>query len=247
MSILAGRLAATEGSYFLRESKQAVGRLSNKKTPPQSQNPNRIESESADVLPEILRHSIPLKGIPPESDPSLSTTSKWLLKSNPSSNSVSPDALNPFRAYVSLPQATLGPKRWQVPDEQPTVSASKANELRKDRYSQQIDSRKLKALVVGYSQIGKAFAVATTIVFGGGAAVFVYTAHKLQIENANDIRTKGKDLIQPGANILREQIVPLRTWVENMSRKWHIEGGGEVKEKSIVKELSKILGPRTTG
>lgn len=39
-----------------------------------------------------------------------------------------------------------------MPDEQPAVSASKANELRKDKYSQQIDSKKLNALVVGYSQ-----------------------------------------------------------------------------------------------
>lgn len=29
----------------------------------------------------------------------------------------------------------------------------------------------------------------------------------------DDIRTKGKDLIQPGADMLKEQMVPLRAWV----------------------------------
>lgn len=246
MSFLAGRLAATEGAYFLHESKQAVGRLV-PKLPPATKSPEPIvKDDAADVLPEILRHSIPLRAISPPEDPSFSTASKWLLQNNNSPASPSsPDSLNPLRAYVSLPQATFGPKRWQLPNEQPTVSASTANALRQDGYSQ-MDSKKLQALAVGYSQIGAAFAIATTVVFGGGVAVFVYTAHKLQMESTDDIRTKGKDLIQPGADILKEQMVPLRAWAENMSRKWRFEGGGEAKEKSIVKELSKILGPRTS-
>lgn len=110
MSFLAGRLAATEGAYFLQESRQAVGRLAPKLPPTKSHDPiTTNEDAAADVLPEILRHSIPLKGISPQEDPSLSTASKWLLPKN--SASVSLDALNPLRAYVSLPQATFGPKR----------------------------------------------------------------------------------------------------------------------------------------
>lgn len=32
-----------------------------------------------------------------------------------------------------------------------------------------------------------AFAIATTVVFGGGAAVFVYTVRKLQMETVSDM------------------------------------------------------------
>ncbi|KAG1327044.1 hypothetical protein COCNU_01G009780 [Cocos nucifera] len=251
MSFLAGRLAATEGAYFLQESKHAVGRLAQKHAPPTPSSSSAAAAapkneEAADILPEILRHSIPLKGAAVEADPSLSTASKWLLKhsSSRSPSAASPDSLNPLRAYVSLPQATFGPKRWQLPNEHPKFSASTANELRHDRYPP-MDSEKLKAVVAGYSQIGKAFAVATMMVFGGATVVFLLTAHKLQLHSTDDIRTKGRDLIQPGADIMREQMVPLRNWAENMSRKWHIEDG-KAKEKSLITAISKTLGGRTS-
>ncbi|XP_073010695.1 uncharacterized protein [Typha latifolia] len=248
MSFLAGRLAATEGAYFLQESKQLVGRLAQKLPPSSSSSASSSPAavhDAADVLPEILRHSIPIKGTAPEAEASLSAASKWLLKNSSSPSGVSPDALNPLRAYVSLPQATFGPKRWQLPNEQPNYSASTANELRRDRYPP-VDSEKLKYVIAGYSQIGKAFVAATTIVFGGAAVLFLYTAHKLQLHNTEDVRNIGRDVIRPGADLVKERIIPLRTWAENMSRKWHMEGEREAKEKPIIKELSKALGATRT-
>ncbi|KAJ0986772.1 hypothetical protein J5N97_005128 [Dioscorea zingiberensis] len=246
MSFLAGRLAATEGAYFLQESKHAVGRLALKlpsptKQPPPPAGGRPHDQDAADVLPEILRHSVPLKGTPEASEPTL-TASKWALKGSSSPfPAVSPDVLNPLRAYVSLPQATFGPKRWQLPDEHPTFLASTANELRRDRYPS-INPEKLKDVTSGFSQIGAAFALATTMVFGG-AAIVVW---QFQMDNIGDIRTRGKDLLLPGAEKVREQVGPLRTWAEKMSRKWHIEADGTTKEKSIIKELSKVLGARKT-
>ncbi|KAH0461276.1 hypothetical protein IEQ34_008851 [Dendrobium chrysotoxum] len=189
MSFLAGRLAAKEGSFFLQESKLAAGRLAEKLPPSSSgeldtNSSAAVIKEPANVLPEILRHSIPIKAKTTEvAEPSLSTASKWLLKDTfpSSSSSTSPDGLNPLRAYVSIPQATFGPRRWELPNEQPTFFASTANELRRDRPP--INPEKLKAFARGYSQIGKAFAVATVIVFGGATALLVYTARKLQIES----------------------------------------------------------------
>jgi hypothetical protein len=67
------------------------------------------------VLPEVLRHSLPSKIFGKPYEPSsLSTSSKWALRSDHpnSSSTVSPDVLNPLRAYVSLPQVTFGPKRY---------------------------------------------------------------------------------------------------------------------------------------
>ncbi|XP_058081126.1 uncharacterized protein LOC131229244 [Magnolia sinica] len=255
MSFLAGRLACTEGAYFLQESKNAVGRLAQKlpSSPSTSTSTStstsilKASEEQADVLPEVLRHSLPLK-VDIQQHSSFSIASKWLLQIAPPSTRAiwSSDVINPLRAYVSLPQVTFGPRRWQLPDQNHSVIASTANELRRDTMHTDIDSKKLKAAAAGLSQIGKAFAIATTIVFGGATLTFVLIASELKAHNSDDIRTKVRDLLQPKFEMVNEQLIPLREWAGNMSRKWHFEGEDEAKEKPvIIKELSKILGVRT--
>lgn len=249
MSFLAGRLAAKEGAYFLQESKNSAGRLAQKlPSPAPAPGPGPASAQpSPDVLPEILRHSIPIKATPPPADPSVCASSRWALPpGGAEAAGVSPDVLNPLRSYVSLPQATFGPKRWQLPNEQPHYSASTANERRRDRHPPPVDPEKLKAVIAGYSQIGKAFVAANILLFGGATAVILYTADKLQLHSVDDVRTKGKDAVQPQADMIREQIAPLRRWAEDMSRKWHFKGDKEAKEKSIIiRELSRALGSRT--
>ncbi|KAG8640582.1 uncharacterized protein LOC122721561 [Manihot esculenta] len=251
MSFLAGRLAGKEAAFFFQESKHAVNRLAEKSIPAPKNLPSSplsSEQESqADVLPEVLRHSLPsyIFGKPTESS-TISTASKWALHSNSDKvATVSPDALNPLRAYLSLPHVTFGPKRWELPSQESSVLASTANEMRKDRYTP-INPEKLKAAAEGLTQIGKAFAVATAIVFGGATVVFSLAVSKLQLQNSDDIRTKGKDLVQPKLEIIKEQLVPLKTWAENTSKKWHINREEDIKEKPIVKELSKFLGAKTS-
>ncbi|OMO88854.1 hypothetical protein CCACVL1_08164 [Corchorus capsularis] len=248
MSFLAGKLAGKEGAFFFQESKHAVNRLV-EKTPKnlQSPPPSVEQQAQADVLPEVLKHSLPSKLFGKPSDPSsLSKGSKWALHSDPNNaSSSSPDALNPLRAYVSLPQVTFGPKRWELPSTEHPVMASTANELRKDKYTP-INPEKLKAAAEGLQQVGKAFAVATVIIFGGATLIFGMAVSKLDLHNSDDIKTKGKDLVQPKFEMIREQLFPLRTWAENMSKKWHMEKQEAVKEKPIVKELSKILGAKTS-
>lgn len=122
MSFLGGRLAGKEGAYFFQEAKQAVGKLAQKNPLPSKTNNNldSVEQEGlggrhADVLPEVLRHSLPSRVFRDEtanSNSSSFSASKWVLHSDPKiQSSVSADALNPLRAYVSLPQVTFGPKR----------------------------------------------------------------------------------------------------------------------------------------
>lgn len=116
MSFLAGRLAGKEAAYFFQESKQAVGKLSQKNPP----NPTTTAATTvadaeaaADVLPEVLRHSLPSKVFRNDTATSSSfLASKWVLPSDPKiQSSLSPDAINPLRSYLSLPQVTFGPKR----------------------------------------------------------------------------------------------------------------------------------------
>lgn len=63
MSFLPGRLAATEGAFFNQHSKQAAIALK-QKLKPSGPNPASSHSETvfkpstADVLPEVLRHSL---------------------------------------------------------------------------------------------------------------------------------------------------------------------------------------------
>lgn len=123
MSFIVGRLAAgKEGAYFLQESKHAVGRLvekTNKSTTAATNRPpaptiHEVPDNQSDILPEILKHNLPSRIFRPPSDSTLSNGSKWLLNSDESNgvSSVSRDAINPLRAYVSLPQVTFGPKRY---------------------------------------------------------------------------------------------------------------------------------------
>ncbi|XP_051135216.1 uncharacterized protein LOC127254247 isoform X2 [Andrographis paniculata] len=250
MNFLAGRSAAKEGSYFLKESKQAVARvLQNTSGSPIQANNTGIPS--ADVLPEVLRHSLPSKIFhsPDDNSPSsFSKASKWALKSDPNrppGSVASADAINPLTAYVSLPQVTFGPKRWQLPNSESSIVASTANDLRQDKHAP-INPEKLKAAALGLSRIGSAFAIATAIVFGGVSLFFGLVASKLEMHNADDIRTKGKDFMQPKIETFKEQLGPLRTWAEDASQKWHMEKDKSLKEKPLIKELSRTLGVRTS-
>ncbi|MBA0802833.1 hypothetical protein Gohar_013103 [Gossypium harknessii] len=247
MSFLAGRLAGKEGAFFFQESKQAVNRLVEKTPKNLPSNPPSLGQQTqADVLPEVLKHSLPSKIFRQPSDASsLSRSSKWALHTHPTNaSSSSPDALNPLRAYVSLPQVTFGPKRWELPTTEHSTMASTANELRKDKYTP-LNPEKLKAAAEGLKRIGMAFIVATTMVFGGATLMFGIAASKLELHSSDDVRTKGKDLVQPKFEMIREQLVPLRTWAENTSKKWHLEREDAIKDKPIIKELSKTLGAKT--
>ncbi|XP_021890145.1 uncharacterized protein LOC110808838 [Carica papaya] len=250
MSFLAGRLAGKEAAYFFQESKHAVNRLAEKSTtklPSSSPSAAGEHDAQADVLPEVLRHSLPSKifGRPPDPS-SLSTASKWVLPSDTKATStVSPDAMNPLRAYLSLPQVTFGPKRWALPNQENSVIASTANELRKDKYTP-LNPEKLKAAAEGLQQIGKAFAVATVIMFGGATLIFGMAVSKLDIHNNDDIQAKGRDLVQPKLGMIREQLSPLKSWAEKTSEKWHLNREEDIKEKPLIKELSRILGAKTS-
>ncbi|RVW97407.1 hypothetical protein CK203_026320 [Vitis vinifera] len=275
MSFLRGRLAGAEGAYFYQETKHAVARLvQNNRNLPVSASKAASSAEhegQADVLPEVLRHSLPSKIFHQQPlDSSLSSASKWVLHSDPKATSTpSSNDMNPLRAYLSLPQEwkevfeILGPTkqrtlcptearglafpcpRWQLPEQGNSVLASTANELRRDRYSH-VNPEKLKAAAEGLSQIGKAFAVATVVVFGGATLMFGVAVSKLQVHNSDDIRIKGRELVQPKFDMLREQLIPMRIWVENVSKKWHVEREEDIKEKPIIKELTKILGAKTS-
>ncbi|CAN1124217.1 hypothetical protein LINPERPRIM_LOCUS3647 [Linum perenne] len=251
MSFLAGRLAGKEGAYFFQESKQAVNRLAEKlpakPTAAGTLTPPPPQDSQADVLPEVLRHSLPpgIFGKPLDSS-TLSSGSRWVIPSDPKSGSgVSPDKLNPLRAYVSLPQVTFGPKRWELPSQEHASTASTANDKRIDKYTP-MNPEKLKAAAEGLAQIGKAFAVATGLVFGGSALAFGLAVSKLELQNGDDVRSKGKDMVQPRLDTIREQLMPFRTWVEDRSKKWHLDRPEDIKEKPMIKELSKILGAKNS-
>lgn len=258
-------MAGKEGAYFFEESKHAVDRLARKVQPSNKTNAataaaaasggNPISREAeADVLPEVLRHSLPSRIYSQRSEPSssssssssLSKASKWALQWDPESGSaVSSDALNPLRAHLAMPQVTFGPNRWKLPPAGSSVLASTANELRQDRYTH-ANPEKLKAAADGLANVGKAFAAATVIVFGGASIIFGLVASKLQVQNGEDIYAKVRDFAQPTHMTVREQVAPLRTWAENMSRKWHIEREDDIKQKPMMKELSKTFGRRTS-
>ncbi|MCL7051532.1 hypothetical protein MKW94_019236 [Papaver nudicaule] len=133
-------------------------------------------------------------------------------------------------------------RAWQFPEGENSITASTANDLRTDKYSIYGDTEKLKAVAAGLSQIGASFAIATAVVFGGAALAFGITASKLDIHNSEDIKTKGRDLLHPKFDGVRDQLVPIRVWAENKSSGWRIGMDKQGKENRLIKELSKNLG-----
>ncbi|CAN6471947.1 unnamed protein product [Victoria cruziana] len=249
MSFLAGRLASKEGSFFLQESKNAATRLAQRlpsSPSPSSSPPSSSPSEAADVLPEVLRHSLPLKSDQPSSLSTLSSYSKWSLP-NPSGLTSRPslDVVNPLRSLVSLPQVTFGPRRWSLPNSDKSISASTANELRHDK-SANVDPMKLRAVAEGISQIGKAFVVATLIVFGGATITFAFAASKLDLQSNEDVKVKGRNLLQPKFECVKAYFTPLKTWVESVSKQETFQGPNGANEKPLIKELSKRFGRRAS-
>ncbi|KAL9265900.1 hypothetical protein AKJ16_DCAP18919 [Drosera capensis] len=253
MSFLAGRLAAKEGAYFLDQSKQAITRLAPRAAATPTPSITATSSPSADVLPEVLRHSLPPSilrgggvGNHEAARSSITGSTRWSFRIGESGvgSSVSADALNPLRGFVAMPQVTFGPRRWELPQAGGSVTASTANELRRDQHAH-VDPKKLKDVAEGLAQIGKAFAAATAILFGGAVLAFGLAASKLEIHSSDDIRTKGKEIVQPKFEAFKERFNPLRNWAENTSKRWHVEMDHDVNEKSIIKELSKNLGARS--
>ncbi|KAI3729823.1 hypothetical protein L6452_18493 [Arctium lappa] len=82
MSFIVGRLVAgKEGAYFLQESKHVVSRLverTNKPTVAATNRPpiHQTLDNEADILPEILKHSLPSRIFQPPSDSTLTTGRK---------------------------------------------------------------------------------------------------------------------------------------------------------------------------
>ncbi|KAI3716186.1 hypothetical protein L6452_23344 [Arctium lappa] len=257
MSFIVGRLAAgREAAYFLQESKHAVARLAEKTNdpisvatassrPPTATLHRTLIDNEADILPEILKHNLPSKIFRPPSDSTLSTGSKWLLHSD-ESNGVSfayRDAINPLSAYISLPQATFGPRRWQLPNTENPFYASTANDLRRDKYTSS-DTNRFKAATLELPQMAKAFATTTTVVFGGASLMIGLAALQLDLHTIDDVQTKGKDIVQPKIESIKEQIIPFKTWAEDVGKKWRIEREEHMKEKPLVKELRRMFGAK---
>lgn len=243
MSFLAGRLAGTEGAFFAQQSKIAAARLREKlgdAGSPSTSTAKKIGNYSeskADVLPEILSHSMPpyiSSGQDASASSSLSLQSS--LASVPSlsvrgrggggSHQLvgyhDPNVMNPLNAWVSLPRATFGPKRWMLPSEESSLQASTANESRQELT---VDTEKTKAAMEGFTAIGKAFAIATGIVFGGTILVGTILTAKLQLHTRDDIKREGKNLIQPKVEVIKERFMPVKTWelntmVDDLSNAW---------------------------
>ncbi|KAI4325078.1 hypothetical protein MLD38_030505 [Melastoma candidum] len=131
-----------------------------------------------------------------------------------------------LRPDLSLPPVTFGPKRWEYGHEECSDSDTLADDLRRDRDDEPVDS---EAVAQGLAYVWKAFGIATVIVFGGASLIFGLVAAKLEIRSRDDIRLKGRELIRQKLDTVREQIVPLNKQAENLSQRWR---GEEIAEQN---------------
>ncbi|KAH7422799.1 hypothetical protein KP509_12G026200 [Ceratopteris richardii] len=164
MNIFARRAAASEGAFFSQASKESIVRLREKT--PRSSAPAAGDASSTgdvallkdevnpDVLPEILQHSLPkhqqYDPLPTSSSPSPSSLVS-LASAKPSNVASRHRADNNGLAFLpTLPQASFGPRRWKVTEEEVKLMASTANEARFLDDTPTMDDAKAKALVEGY-------------------------------------------------------------------------------------------------
>ncbi|KAH8940780.1 hypothetical protein BDL97_14G002600 [Sphagnum fallax] len=228
MSFLAGRLAATEGAFFTQHSKQAAIALRQKidsspspssSSPKPSPNNNGfpviLSASEADVLPEVLRHSLPLQHVPrvPQTQSatapsSLAASLNLTLATREGAKTGGPsgDGLRhglPVELFATAPQTFLGPKRWRLETAEVSALASTANEARTDINN----TTKQKALMEGY---------------------FV-----------KDIRTQGHEYFQPGVQRLQQSFEPLRLWAQGKCEKWKLP---ESHRRAIGADFAQSLG-----
>eukprot|EP00252_Welwitschia_mirabilis_P012299 TRINITY_DN2729_c0_g1_i1.p1 TRINITY_DN2729_c0_g1~~TRINITY_DN2729_c0_g1_i1.p1 ORF type:complete len:230 (-),score=50.21 TRINITY_DN2729_c0_g1_i1:274-963(-) len=229
MSFLSTRMIgrAKEGAYFAQQSKVAVSRMKEKIGSSETTSAVTTPEAQADVLPEILSHSLPSEATEQKdsslySDASLASSSVIARTNKEGTDSVhphhDPEAINPLNAVLVFPKATFGPKRWHVPTDEPPLHASTANEMRQD-HTVHFDSENTKNVLEGYVYIGKAFAIATGIVFGGAALLGTMIVNKFDLHSREDIRREGKLFFEQKVKTLEEQLTPLKTWVEEISKK----------------------------
>ncbi|KAI5054618.1 hypothetical protein GOP47_0029763 [Adiantum capillus-veneris] len=229
MSFLGWRAAASEGAFFSQTTKEAIARLREKAF--KSSSPISAESSTtvplsgikganADILPEILQHSLPEQHqydpLPSSFSPSPSSLAS--LASVKSSSPVPHRRMDTvgLTFLPTLPQASFGPRRWTPPDEEVTCLASTANEARREG-TPTIDDAKAKALLEGYGVVLKAFLIATAIVVGGATVAIAIVVSKLQIHSLDDIRIKSHEHMRPQMEAVRKHFEPWRQWVQKRS------------------------------
>ncbi|KAH8940781.1 hypothetical protein BDL97_14G002600 [Sphagnum fallax] len=260
MSFLAGRLAATEGAFFTQHSKQAAIALRQKidsspspssSSPKPSPNNNGfpviLSASEADVLPEVLRHSLPLQHVPrvPQTQSatapsSLAASLNLTLATREGAKTGGPsgDGLRhglPVELFATAPQTFLGPKRWRLETAEVSALASTANEARTDINN----TTKQKALMEGYFVVTKAFMVATGLVFGGALTTAAIAGALLDIQSVKDIRTQGHEYFQPGVQRLQQSFEPLRLWAQGKCEKWKLP---ESHRRAIGADFAQSLG-----
>ncbi|XP_024361790.1 uncharacterized protein [Physcomitrium patens] len=261
MSFLAGRLAATEGAFFNQHSKQAAVALKQKlktSTPPNSvsetsNSESVLKLSRADVLPEVLRHSLPiaptteaLQAVDVASAParsSLATSLKSILSPRPLSQDGAVrtgfPSIQVVDHFASVPQTSLGRKKWMIDAPDVQMVASTANESRVAKASVMDE----KAAMEGLFVVTKAFAVATGLVFGGSIIAAAVTASKHDIKSFDDIRTKGRDYFTPRVERMKNTLEPLKSWANQKTEAWKIE---EERRRAIGVDYAKSFGLQQT-
>ncbi|MCO5605315.1 hypothetical protein L7F22_059497 [Adiantum nelumboides] len=230
MSFLGRRGAALEGAFFSQTSKEAIARLREKAA--KSSSPLAVESSTnaalapereadADVLPEILQHSLPEQQqyddlLPSSLSPSPSSLASLASPKSPSPVQHRRMDTTGLAFLPILPQASFGPRRWTPPDEEVKISASTANEARQEGMPT-INDAQAKALLEGYGVVLKAFLIATAIVVGGATAGIAILVSKLQLHSLEDVRIKGHEHLQPRIEAVRRRFEPWREWVQKRS------------------------------
>ncbi|EFJ34836.1 hypothetical protein SELMODRAFT_405780 [Selaginella moellendorffii] len=207
---LGRRVAAAEGGYFASRSREAIANLRRKQ---QEQVGSSKESNSdvallseaenqakADVLPEILQHSIPLR--PGKEEMSVDSGLR-------SEKTIASPRIDPGDGYLTATPRTWGFGPLEGFNRQPST----ANET---RAAPEMSAAQAKLVVEGYLMIVKAFFIGTALVCGGAVLGAKMITTCLGIKSMDDIPVKGREFFQPKVDGLRAMLEPARRKVHGL-------------------------------
>lgn len=190
-----------------------------------------VEEGLEDVLPEVLKHRLPVS---PHQEPHVLRRSS-LQSASLTGAEAAAGAQAALQPVGHLPSLRLGPSKYQLPRAVEVVPST-ANARRGGRAA---DKATVEAMMRGIRTVSKAFGVATVLVYGGGIVAFAATCRALGVTAIEDLPSKAEGALQPRIERVRARLQPFRERVLAMAAKWRMT---EDEQRSMGSPFAQGLG-----
>eukprot|EP00850_Spirogloea_muscicola_P023853 SM000396S15197 [mRNA] locus=s396:33059:33746:+ [translate_table: standard] len=74
----------------------------------------------------------------------------------------------------------------------------------------------------GSTSVGKAFLLATVLVFGGGTLGLVFIGRRLGAMSLEELPERGREALRPWADRARRMAEPVKHWAQGTAARWRM-------------------------